>query len=64
MNPDGTVQVAVKTIRAFESDDEVLIRKNIRVIECVANSNFGAVSSMIAFFHSGEWQLTLDPTQQ
>ncbi|KAG2097014.1 uncharacterized protein F5147DRAFT_715762 [Suillus discolor] len=28
VKPDGTVQVAVKTIRAFESDDEVLIRKN------------------------------------
>ncbi|KAG2140227.1 kinase-like protein [Suillus bovinus] len=28
MKPDGTVEVAVKTIRAFESDDEVLMRKN------------------------------------
>ncbi|KAG1906203.1 kinase-like protein [Suillus fuscotomentosus] len=27
-----TVQVAVKTIRAFESDDEVLVRKNSRVM--------------------------------
>ncbi|KAG1744290.1 kinase-like domain-containing protein [Suillus lakei] len=30
VKPDGTVQVAVKTIRAFESDNEVLMRKNSR----------------------------------
>ncbi|KAG1744289.1 kinase-like domain-containing protein [Suillus lakei] len=30
VKPDGTVQVAVKTIRAFESDNEVLMRKNNR----------------------------------
>ncbi|KAG2060053.1 WD40 repeat-like protein [Suillus hirtellus] len=30
VKPDMTVQVAVKTIRAFESDDEVLMRKNSR----------------------------------
>jgi hypothetical protein len=30
VKPDGTVQVAVKTIRAFESDNEVLVRRNSR----------------------------------
>ncbi|KAG2342720.1 WD40 repeat-like protein [Suillus weaverae] len=32
VKPDGAVQVAVKTIRAFESDNEVLMRKNNRVM--------------------------------
>ncbi|KAG1811891.1 uncharacterized protein BJ212DRAFT_1373920 [Suillus subaureus] len=32
VKPSGTVQVAVKTIRSFESDNEELMRKNARVI--------------------------------